>query len=69
MKKNGNAEGYFVISIDDTDLNIERAFEIVEDIRKYLTFWPQSALSFVPASHFHIPLVYFWMSHLNSPYI
>lgn len=37
MKKNGNAEGYFVISIDDTDLNIERAFEIVEDIRKYLT--------------------------------
>lgn len=32
----GDKNGYFIIPIDDTDLNIERAFEIVEDIRKYL---------------------------------
>lgn len=36
MHNYGNKDGYFVIPIDDTDLNIERAFEIVEDIRKYL---------------------------------
>lgn len=37
MNYKGNKDGYFVIPIDDTDLNIERAYEIVEDIRKYLT--------------------------------
>ena len=30
-------DSFFVIQIDDTDLNIDRAYEIVEDIRKYLS--------------------------------
>lgn len=30
-------DSYFVVQIDDTDLNIDRAYEIIEDIRKYLS--------------------------------
>lgn len=30
-------DSFFVIQIDDTDLNVERAYEIIEDIRKYLS--------------------------------
>lgn len=32
----GNDKHMLVIQVDDTDLNINRAYEIVEDIRKYL---------------------------------
>ena len=35
FKCGGNSKKFLVIQIDDTDLNIRKAYEIVEDIRKY----------------------------------
>lgn len=32
----GNKKSYLIIQIDDADLNIEKAYSIIEDIRKYL---------------------------------
>lgn len=33
---NSNKEPYLILQIDDTDMNIENAYSILEDIRKYL---------------------------------
>ena len=34
--RNKSADSYLVIQIDDTDMNVQQAYEILEDIRKYL---------------------------------